>query len=158
MRRHTGRTGADPPLSVKAARLRSKTPRTALRRLLRRAALCPATKKKLAAEVEYASTALDDRLRAVVKAEADVKQLLAEAKAAQAALVSLRVQLRYLFNENLVADQDTPPLRTFLLFENTLPTGRGQVEFGNFDNHPAADTWKAALQELRENADAALPT
>jgi chromosome segregation ATPase len=149
--------GADPPLSVKAARAAQQDAEDCLEAAIAAGSTLPGHEKEAAAEVEYASTALDDRLRAVVKAEADVKQLLAEAKAAQAALVSLRVQLRYLFNENLVADQDTPPLRTFLLFENTLPTGRGQVEFGNFDNHPAAKTWKAALQELRENADAALP-
>jgi RepB DNA-primase from phage plasmid len=118
----------------------------------------PGHEKEAADELQYARMALDEKLRNVVRAEANVVQLLAEAKAAQAALVSLRVQLRYLFNEQLVADQDTPPLRTFLLFENTLPTGRGQVEYGNFDAHPAADTWRQALQELRENADASLPS
>jgi hypothetical protein len=66
--------------------------------------------------------------------------------------------LRYLFNEHLVTDQDTPPLRTFLLFENTLPTGRGQIEYGNFDAHPAADPFKRAVEALASDADALLPT
>jgi hypothetical protein len=111
-----------------------------------------------AAEVERARDAVAKCVTAVAKSEAPAARLLAEAKAVQADLIAKRVRLRFLFNSDFIAEQDAAAARTFLLFENTLPTGKGQVEHGNFDSHPAANIWKAALQELRENADAALPT
>jgi len=111
-----------------------------------------------AAEVERAQTALGKCIGAVVRSEVDTTRLLAEARSLQDALISKRVQLRYLFNEQLVDDQDTPPLRTFLLFENTLPTGRSQLEHGNYNAHPAADSYKRACEALRTDADAPLPS
>jgi hypothetical protein len=114
--------------------------------------------KEATDELEYARTALDDRLRDVVQTEANVAQLLAEAKVAQTDLINKRVRLRFLFNENLIGEQDAAELRSFLLFENNLPVGRGQLEHGNFDSHPAAATWKEAIAALRTDADAALPT
>jgi hypothetical protein len=44
-----------------------------------------------------------------------------------------------------------------MLFQNTLPVGRGQLEHGNFDKHPAADPYKRAIAALRTDADALLP-
>ena len=112
--------------------------------------------KEAADELEYARTALDDRLRDVVRAEANVKRLLAEANAVQTDLINKRVVLRHLYNAHFVAEEDA--LRDFLLFQNQLPAGRGQVEYGNFDAHPAADPYKRAVEALRTDADAPLPT
>jgi hypothetical protein len=42
--------------------------------------------------------------------------------------------------------------------QNTLPVGRGQLEHGNFDKHPAADPYKRAVEALASDADAPLPT
>lgn len=111
-----------------------------------------------AAEVGRAKEAVEKCIGEVVRSKTDVARLLGEARVAQANLVSRRIVLRHLFNNGLVAEQEQGELRNFLLFENNLPVGRGQVEYGNFDSHPAADAWKAALQELRENADAPLPS
>jgi hypothetical protein len=63
-----------------------------------------------------------------------------------------------LFNNDLVAEQEQPAVRTFMLFQNTLPVGRGQLEHGNFDKHPAADPYKRAIEALRTDADAELPS
>ena len=110
-----------------------------------------------AVEVERAQEAIDRAIGAVVRLEANVGRLLAEAQAVQADLVARRVKLRFLFNNNLVAEEEA--LRHFLLFQQHLPVGRGQAEYGNghYDLHPAADPLKRALAALRENADAELP-
>jgi hypothetical protein len=49
-------------------------------------------------------------------------------------------------------------VRSFLLFENQLPAGRGQVEYGKFYAHPAADPFKRSLEAMRTDADAELPS
>ena len=111
-----------------------------------------------AREVEKASEAIEKCIGAVVKAEVDVARLLEEAQVAQADLISKRVALRHLFNNDLVGEQEQPAVRQFLLFEYHLPTGRGQTERGNFDKHPANDVFKRAVEALREDADAELPS
>jgi inosine/xanthosine triphosphate pyrophosphatase family protein len=111
-----------------------------------------------AAEVERAREAVAKCVTAVAKSEAPAARLLAEARLLQNDLVARRIVLRHLFNSHLVADQEAAELRDFLLFQNHLPAAIGQVEYGNFDSHPAADPWRQALQELRENANAPLPT
>jgi hypothetical protein len=150
--------GSDPPLSVKAARAALQDAEDVLEASIEGGATLVVTEKEAGDELAYADTALEDRLRAVVSAEVDATRLLAEAKAAQADLINKRVRLRHLFNNDLIAESETAAVRTFLLFETALPTGRGQVEYGNFDNHPAATTWKEAIAALRTDADAKLPS
>lgn len=150
--------GAPAAITVKGARATLQDAEDALEASIEAGSVLVATEKEAAAELGYATTALDDRLRDVVRAEANVTQLLAEAKAAQADLIAKRVRLRFLFNENLIGEQDATAVRSFLLFENNLPVGRGQLEHGNFDAHPAAATWKEAIAALRTDADAELPT
>jgi hypothetical protein len=149
--------GAPAAITVKGARAVLQDAEDALEASIEAGSTLVGHEKEAAAEVEYASTAIDKAVAAVVQTEANAAELLAEARSLQTDLINKRVQLRYLFNNDLIAERETAVVRTFLLFENTLPTGRGQVEHGNFDSHPAANIWKAALQELRENADATLP-
>ena len=111
-----------------------------------------------AAEVDRAEKALGKCVAAVAKSEAPAARLLAEARLLQNDLVARRIVLRHLFNSDFVAEQEAAELRDFLLFQNQLPAAIGQVEYGNYNDHVAADPWRQALQELRENADAALPT
>ena len=152
-------TGAAPgALSVKDARTKLQDCEDAIEAAISAGGTLVASEKEAAAEVEYANTALEKSVAAVVRAEAPVAKMLAEAKALQNDLVARRVELRQLYNADLVAEDVVAEMRKFLLFENTLPVGRGQVEYGNYDAHPAADPWKAVLQELRENADAPLPS
>jgi hypothetical protein len=150
--------GAPAAITVKGARAALQDAEDALEAAIEAGSTLVASEKEAAAEVAYSTTALDEKLGAVVQTEVDVGQLLAEARAAQDALISKRVQLRYLFNENLIAESETAAVRTFLLFETALPAGRGQVEYGNFDAHPAAATWKEAIAALRTDANAELPT
>jgi hypothetical protein len=143
--------------SVKEARAALQDAEDALEASVEASGTLVASEKEAGDELQYARMALDEKLRDVVRSEANVAQLLKEAEAVQVDLVSRRVVLRHLFNSGFVAEQETD-LRDFLLFKYQLPTGRGQVEYENFDAHPAADPWRQALQELRENADAPLPS
>ena len=88
-----------------------------------------------ASEGERAKDDIDKCISAVVQTEANVARLLAEAKAMQDDLVAKRVALRFLFNNDLVAE---PEVRDFMLFQHTLPVGRGQLERGNYNAHPAS--------------------
>jgi hypothetical protein len=112
--------------------------------------------KEAATEIERAQEALDKAVTAVVKSEANVARLLKEAKAIQADLIARRVVLRFLYNGFL--EERESELRTFLLFEQHLPVGRGQAEHGNYNAHPAADPWNAAVRALATNPAAPLPT
>ena len=145
-------------LSVKAARAALTDCEDALEAAIEAGGILVTTEKEAADEVEWAQTALKKCVGAVVKSEANVGQLLKEAEAAQAELINKRIVLRHLFNNDLVAEQEQPAVRTFMLFQNTLPVGRGQLEHGNFDKHPAADPYKRAIEALRTDADAPLPT
>jgi hypothetical protein len=111
-----------------------------------------------AAEVDRARDAVAKCVTAVAKSEAPAAKLLAEARSLQNDLVARRIVLRHLFNSHLVADQEAAELRDFLLFQNHLPAAIGQVEYGNYNNHPAADLWRQALEALANDADAALPS
>jgi hypothetical protein len=146
------------PTSVKAARAALADVEDALEAAQAAGVALVEQEKDAEHELEYARTALDDRLRDVVRSEAPVGKLLAEAKVAQADLIAKRVRLRFLFNADLVAEDVVAEMRKFLLFENTLPVGRGQLEHGNFDKHPAADSYKRAIEALRTDADAPLPS
>jgi hypothetical protein len=150
--------GAPAAITVKGARAALQDAEDALEASIEAGSVLVASEKEAADELGYARTALDDRLRAVVSAEANVAQLFAEAKVAQADLIAKRVRLRFLFNNGYVAEHELTAVRTFLLFETTLPAGKGQIEHGDFDRHPAAATWKEAIAALRENADAPLPS
>jgi hypothetical protein len=111
-----------------------------------------------AAEVERAQAALEKCVAAVAKSEAPAARLLAEAWSLQNDLVARRIVLRHLFNNDFIAEEEAAAVRSFLLFENHLPAGHGQVEYGNFDAHPAADPFKRACEALRTDADAPVPT
>ena len=76
----------------------------------------------------------------------------------QADLINKRIQLRFLFNKGFVAERDAGELGSFLRNNYSFPACSGQAERGNFDNHPAADPWKAAVDALRADADVPLPS
>jgi hypothetical protein len=111
-----------------------------------------------ATEVERAREAIDKCVAAVVQTEATVAKLLADAKAVQDDLINKRIVLRHLFNKGLVAEQEAAAVRSFLQNNYSMPACLGQAERGNFDKHPAADPWKAAIAALASDADAPLPS
>lgn len=146
--------GEAPP-SMRAARAAAEDARDALDALLRGQEDLRSRLPAAAREVESARRALDDRVADVLRSEVNVKKLLAEAEAAQADLVAARVTLRRLVHVGAIGEADLAAAKRFM-FDASLPAAFGQVEYANYDLHPANGPLEEALEALRASADAPL--
>lgn len=120
-----------------------------------RAAL-PQKRTTAEAGMRSARSALDARLKDVIRSELDVGKLLDAAEAAQAELLAQRIVLRHLWRSHLVAETDSEAVARFLR-RNMLPGGAGAVEFEEWNDHPASEPLRAALTALESDPDAPLP-
>ncbi len=82
--------------------------------------------------------------------------MLAEATAVQADLIRLRVALRYMLHDLRQTGPETDAVKNFIR-QTGLPGTWGSVSFQDWSEHPAADPWKRAREELTRAADAPLP-
>lgn len=108
-------------------------------------------------ELEQSREAVMRAVASVMAAEVPVDELLALARAMQADLIALRVQLRELYNGDLLDGAVQEDVRAFLFDIHVLPTCRGQTEWQVFDAHPAAGLLRDAVTRLADDADAVLP-
>jgi hypothetical protein len=74
----------------------------------------------------------------VVRDEARVDELFAEAQACQAKLIELRVALRFLAREKMIDDALREQVGHFLHDIHWVPSCVGQIEFTDYTAHPAA--------------------
>jgi hypothetical protein len=109
-------------------------------------------------EIERTKRAIDEAVANVLRSEAPVGKLLADAKALQEEVIAARVVLRHLHRGGFVHADDEKAVFSFLFDTFVLPsTINGQVEHADFNRHPANGRWSAAVEALHRDADAELP-
>jgi hypothetical protein len=107
------------------------------------------------AEREVATLA-DDILRA--ESAAFVGSLVAAAEKAQAELIEMRVALRFMVSNRLIADDALcGRARALLLAELPVAATTGSHSHKIFDAHPLNQQWVQAREALKGSADAMLP-
>jgi hypothetical protein len=151
-------TAGEAPLSVKAARDNAVAAQDALEAALSAGAALVEQAKVAERELQYAAADLDKAVREVVRAEtgAAVSELLKQAEALQSGLVNRRVVLRHLLHNEIIDEAAAPAVKSFLK-NRDMPGTFGNVEYQDWNHHPATDAWKNAHAALRQDADAALP-
>jgi len=151
-------TAGEAPLSVKAARDNAVAAQDALEAALSAGAALVEQAKVAERELQYAAADLDKAVREVVRAEtgAAVSELLKQAEALQSGLVNRRVVLRHLLHNEIIDEAAAPAVKSFLK-NRDMPGTFGNVEYQDWNHHPATDAWKRSREALRQNADAELP-
>ncbi len=109
------------------------------------------------AEIERARRVLDEAVREVVRLEVPVADMLAAAQGLQNELISARIVLRQLYKSSCIPSDSVKAIESFLR-DAALPAGAGVVERADFDRHPAALPWQNAIEQLRVDAEAKLPS
>jgi hypothetical protein len=107
-------------------------------------------------EVEKAERDLAGAIADVIKSEAPLAAMLAEAKAVQEKLIAHRIALRWLERKNCIGARELLEVQRFLR-STSLPSGGGGEEYENWNGHPAADPWRRAAEALRSDPAARLP-
>jgi hypothetical protein len=62
-----------------------------------------------------------------------------------------------LLHSDFVAEPEQQAVKSFLHNNKDLPGTYGDVEYQDWNRHPATDAWKRSREALRQDADAPLP-
>jgi hypothetical protein len=138
-----GRSGDVPPPSVQDARLALQDAQDQLDAARSTVALFENNRQVTVDEVSYAERDVDRAVEAVVKASTEIRALVGRLKTAYAELVDVRNALQVM-RERLPDDLKI--------------IGSVDIPRINLDDLKLAATWKAAIEALRTDADAPLPT